>query len=311
MDFHRILVLSVFISLPFYAFATGVGDTEDSSLTGSVRIAGSSTVYPVTVAVAEEFSRIHPRVEVPVQSTGTGGGFRNFFIPGKTDINNASRPISNSEIEEASFNGIEVIEFQVAIDAVTVVVNLINDWVNDITVEQLAHIWRPDNPAKLWSDVDPNWPEKIIELYGPTSASGTFDYFTGEIIGEEGASRNDYQGTEHDNSIVQAVNGSTYAMGYFGMAYYLGNRKIIKALKIEGVAPGIDTAGSGQYIPLSRPIFIYVSKESLKRPEVQEFVRFYIKQTSTELITEIGYVPLNEREMQANLDRLESVINEL
>jgi len=311
MNFRRIITLSLIIAMPVFVFAAGSGDVDESGLTGSVKIAGSSTVYPVTVAVAEEFHRIHPRVEIPVQSTGTGGGFKNFFNPGKTDINDASRPIKDSEIKAAAANGIEAIEIQVAIDAITIVVSPQNNWVDDITVDQLAQIWRPDNPAMIWSDVDPSWPAEPFELYGPTSASGTFDYFTDEIVGEEGASRSDYQGTEQDNTIVQAVNGSAYAMGYFGMAYYLENQSKVKALEVDGIAPGIETAKSGRYVPLSRPIFIYVSKEALKRPEVQEFVRFYIRQTSTDLIKEIGYVPLTESEMKANLDRIENIISGL
>lgn len=311
MTFRKIINLGMLITLPVLVFAIGSGETDGSMLTGSVKIAGSSTVYPISVAVAEEFNRIHPGVEIPVQSTGTGGGFKNFFITGKTDINDASRPIKDSETEAVAANGIEAIEIQVAIDAITIVVSPENHWVNDITVDQLAQIWRPENPAMMWNDVDSSWPAEPFELYGPTSASGTFDYFTDEIVGEEGASRSDFQGTEQDNTIVQAVSGSSYAMGYFGMAYYLENQNKVKALKVEGVAPGIETAKSGRYVPLSRPIFIYVSKESLKRPEIQEFIRFYIKQTSTDLIREIGYVPLTDSEMQANLDRIESIIREL
>jgi phosphate transport system substrate-binding protein len=284
---------------------------SESGLSGSVKIAGSSTVYPVSVAVAEEFNRLHPGVEIPIQSTGTGGGFANFFIPGKTDINDASRPIKESEIEDAKANGIEVLGLRVGTDAVTIVVNPEADWLDDITVEQLAVIWRPDNPARTWSDVDPGWPNEEMELYGPTSASGTFDFFTEEIVGESGASRSDYQGTEQDNTIVQAVSGSRYAMGYFGMAYYMENQDKVKALKVNGVGPSIESAKSGQYTPLSRPLFIYVSSESLKRPEVEQFVRFYIQQTSTSLIKEIGYVPLTEAEMRANLDSFEAFIAEL
>jgi phosphate transport system substrate-binding protein len=304
-----IVSLSVLI-LACAAFAGG-GKEGDAELSGSVKIAGSSTVYPVSVAVAEEFNKMHPGVEIPVQSTGTGGGFKNFFIPGKTDINDASRGIKDSEIEKARANGIDPLEFQVAIDAITIVVNPDADWVDSITVEQLAHIWRPDNPAMSWSDVDPSWPDEKIELYGPTSASGTFDFFTDKIVGEEGASRSDYQGTEQDNTIVQAVSGSKYAMGYFGMAYYLENKDRIKALKLEGVKPGIETAKSGKYTPLSRPLFIYVSSESLKRPEVEEYVRYYLQQTSTDLIKEIGYVPMTEADMKRNLARFEDTVADL
>ncbi|MGQ9617055.1 MAG: PstS family phosphate ABC transporter substrate-binding protein [Spirochaetota bacterium] len=307
--FASIAALFMFAISPV-SFAGGRVEKE-STLSGSVKIAGSSTVYPISVAVAEEFNRLYPDVEIPVQSTGTGGGFKNFFIPGKTDINDASRPIKETERKAAAENGIEAVEFQVATDAITVVVNPEADWISDITVEQLAKIWRPENPAMKWSDVDPRWPDEKIELYGPTSASGTFDFFTEVIIGKEGASRSDYQGTEQDNTIVQAVSGSKYAMGYFGLAYYMENQEKLKALKVEGVIPSIETAKSGTYRPLSRPIYIYVNKESLKRPEVREYVRFYIQQTSTPMIKEIGYVPLTEDEMKQNLRKLENILTEL
>lgn len=291
----------------FTASAKGKGEAK-AELTGSVKIAGSSTVFPVSVAVAEEFAKIHPGVEVPIQSTGTGGGFSNFFIPGKTDINDASRAIKDSELATIKESGFDALELRVGTDAVTIVVNPDADWVDDLTIEQLAHIWRPDNPAKKWSDVDSRWPDEVIELYGPTSASGTFDFFTEEIMGEGGASRSDYQGTEQDNTIVQAVSGSKYATGYFGMAYYLENQSNVKAVKVNGVLPSIESAKSGQYSPLSRPLFIYVSTESLKRPEVEEFVRFYIQQTNTDMIKEIGYVPLTDAEMKENLEKFENVV---
>ena len=308
---HCVLVCAAVVCLVMFS-AAGCGKKDPqaggSSLSGSVKIAGSSTVYPVSTAVAEEFNKLHPDVEIPIQSTGTGGGFKNFFIPGKTDINDASRSIKPSEIEKAKANGIEAVELQVAVDAITIIVNPEADFIDDITVEQLKKIWQPENPAQKWSDVDPSWPAEKIELYGPTSASGTFDYFTGEVIGEEGASRSDYQGTEQDNTIVQAVSGSKYAMGYFGMAYYLENKGKVKALSVNGVKPSIETAKTGKYTPLSRPLFIYVSSESLKRKEVREFVRFYIEQTSKEIIKQIGYVPLTQDEMEKNLEKYENAL---
>lgn len=308
MSIRKRFALILFCVTPFIGFANGSGDNPGSELSGSVKIAGSSTVYPISLAVAEEFNHIHSNVEIPIQSTGTGGGFKNFFIPGKTDINDASRPMKDSEKDSAMANGIEALEIQVATDAITIVVNPEADWVDDITVEQLSIIWRPENPAMKWSDVDPSWPDEIIELYGPTSASGTFDYFTDVINGEEGASRSDYQGTEQDNTIVQAVSDSRYAIGYFGLAYYLENQDRVKALKVEGIAPSLESAKSGLYTPLARPIFIYVSKQALARPEVEEFTRFYIKQTNTEMISQIGYVPLTDAEMQTNLDAFEAGI---
>jgi len=299
----RVLAIALLATVSV-AFATAGGNGDSDGLSGSIQIAGSSTVYPITVAVAEEFSKLHPNVEIAVQSTGTGGGFGNFFIPGATQINDASRPIKDSERESAMANGITPVELVVATDAITIVVNPENDWAGEMTVEQLAHIWRPVNPAKLWSDVDPSWPSEPIELYGPTAASGTFDYFTEEVIGESGASRDDYQKTEQDNTIVQAVNGSKYALGYFGMAYYLENQGEVKPVAIDGVLPSLETAADGSYAPLSRPIFIYVGKEYLAdRPELAEFVTVYIDLVDTDLISEVGYVPLNPQQ-KASVDKV-------
>ena len=303
-------IILLFLVISVFAYAKG-GQENQGELGGTIAVAGSSTVYPITVAVAEEFAKMHPRVEIPVQSTGTGGGFKNFFIPGKTDINDASRPMKDSERDAAKANGIEALEIQVATDGITVVVSPKADWINNITVPELSHMWRPENPAQAWADINPAWPAEKLELYGPTSASGTFDYFTDEINGEEGASRSDYQGTEQDNTIVAAVSGSEFAIGYFGMAYYLENKDKVKALSVEGVMPSIETAKSGVYKPLARPIFIYVSSKSLARPEVVEFVRFYIQQTHTDMIKEIGYVPLAEAEMKKNLQNFEDFIKKL
>lgn len=288
----------------------GGGGGDGSALSGSIIIAGSSTVYPVSMAMAEEFNKLHPGVELSIQSTGTGGGFKNFFIPGKTAINNASRKIKDTEIEKAKANGITPLEFQVAIDAITIVVNPEADFIDDITPAQLKKIWHPENPAQKWSDVDPNWPDEKIELFGPTSASGTFDYFTDAINGEERVSRSDYQGTEKDNTIVTAVSRSKYAMGYFGMAYYLENKDAIKALSVNGVKPSIETARSGKYTPLSRPLFIYVSSKDLAKEEVQTFMQFYLEKTATDLIKEIGYVPMPEDKMKASCADLAKAIQQ-
>jgi phosphate transport system substrate-binding protein len=284
------------------------GDGEQ--LSGEVRIAGSSTVYPVSVAMAEEFVKMNPDVNIPVQSTGTGGGFNNFFIPGKTDINDASREIKQSEIDAAKANGIEPIEFQVASDGVTMVVNPNADWIDDVSIDQLAEIWGPDDPPTMWNEVNSSWPEQEFELYGPTSSSGTFDFFTETVVGEEDASRSDFQGTEQDNTIVQAVSGSEGAMGYFGLAYYLENESRVKALAVDGVKPSIETAKSGEY-PLSRPLFIYVAKNSLERPEVRAFLRFYLENIDGEIIRQIGYVPMTEEDAQAQMEKFEQAVAEV
>lgn len=303
----KILAIALIaVIVPFAVFAGGEQEEAGEQLSGSVKIAGSSTVYPVTVAMAEEFSKLHPQVEIPVQSTGSGGGFKNFFIPGKTAINNASRGIKDSELQAARDNGIEPLEFQVGIDAVTIVVH--KDFPADnITIDQLAHIWRPENPAQKWSEVDPSWPDIEIELYGPTAASGTFDFFTEEIIGESGASRSDFQGTEQDNTIVQAVSGSKGASGYFGMAYYLENKDRVKALKLEGVMPSIETAKAGEYF-LSRPLFIYVAKNELARPEVREYVKFYLERTGGEIVKQVGYVPMTAADVEDNLAKFDDAV---
>ncbi len=308
-----ILMLLIVALIPALAFAGGKQEGADGGkqeLSGSIKIAGSSTVYPVTTAMAEEFSKQHPKVEIPVQSTGSGGGFANFFIPGKTVINNASRAIKDSEMEKCRENDIEPLEFLVGTDAITIAVNRDNP-VDNITVEQLKQIWKPENPAQKWSDVDSSWPDAEFELYGPTGASGTFDYFTEEIIGEGGASRSDYQGTEQDNTIVQAVSGSKAAMGYFGMAYYLENKDKVKALKVNGVMPSIESAKSGDYTPLSRPLFIYVAKSSLERPEVRAFVRFYLERIDTDLIKEVGYVPMTSADKADQMEKFEAALADL
>jgi phosphate transport system substrate-binding protein len=306
------IIVVALLLLGLLAFAGGRTEKAGAmKLSGSIKVAGSSTVYPITVAVAEEFNKLYPDVEVAVQSTGTGGGFKNFFMPGKTDINDASRPIKDSEIEECKANGFEPLEFRVGTDAVTIVVSPQATWVDNMTVEELAKIWRPDNPAQTWKDVNPSWPNEKIELYGPTSASGTFEFFTEEVMKKAGASRSDYQGTEQDNTIVQAVAGSKNAMGYFGMAYYLENKDRVKALKVGGVAPSLETAKSGQYKPLSRPLFIYVNSESLKRPEMEAFIRFYLDQIDTSMISQIGYVPMTAAEKQAMVDKFEKALASL
>ena len=292
----------------------GGGSGGDEQLSGEVNIAGSSTVYPVSDAMSAEFSKEHPDVTVPVSSTGTGAGFSNFFCAGKTDINDASRQIKDSETQQCSENSVTPLEFQVATDALTVVVNQEADWVDCMDLDTLKQIWGPD-AAQKWSDIDSEWPDEEIERYGPSSASGTFDYFTEVVNGEEGAHTQDYSGTEQDNTIISGVKGSKYAIGYFGFAYYSENKDSVKAVAIDNgdgcVKPSLDTAKSGEYKPLARPLFIYVAKESLEKEQVREFVRFYLERTDSDLISQIGYVPLSEEKAQENLDKLESAIEEV
>ena len=285
----------------------GNRDSEGDKLTGEIQIAGSSTVYPISMAMAEEFSKLHPNVKISVSSTGTGGGFKNFFIPGKTDINNASRPIKASEIAGAKSNGIEPIELAVGIDALSVVANKNSTWTDSLTFAQLKQIWGPENSAAKWSNVNANWPDAKFVLYGPASTSGTFDYFTETVIGKGGAHRSDYHKTEHDNVIVQGIRNDKHALGYFGFAYYVSNKSRIKAMAIDSgsgpVEPSLKNAQSGAY-PLSRPLFIYVSSKSLSKPHVKAFLEFYIRQSATELVSQVGYVPITEAKMKENLAKI-------
>jgi phosphate transport system substrate-binding protein len=311
------LIAALFLAVSFAAFAGGQqeGGMEEGSgegmeeLSGSFTVSGSSTVFPISAAMAEEFSRVHPDVEVAVQSTGTGGGFENFFTVGRAPVTGASRPIGDDEAAKAADNDIEWTEFQVAFDAIAVVVNPEADFINDVTPDTLAEIWGPDTAPEMWSDVDGSWPELEFELYGPTAASGTFDFFTEEIIGEEGASRDDYSKTEQDNTIVQAVSTTPNAMGYFGLAYYLENQDRVKALSINGTQPSIDAAASGDYA-LARPIFIYVNNAELAKPEVAEFVRFYLDRVDSEIISQIGYAPAPTALKEDQLAQLEELISE-
>lgn len=292
----------------------GTGDCAPSgTLSGGIDIAGSSTVFPLAKAISVAFQDQHSQVEISLSSTGTGGGFENFFCQGETDFNNASRQILDAERNRCSGNGIEPLELRVATDAITVIVNNDADWVECMTVEELRQIWKP-NGAKQWSDVRQEWPDEPINLFGAADTSGTFDYFTKSIVGEEGKQRNDYQATEKDNTIVQGVSGDRYAMGYLGFAYYRSNQEAVKAIAIDNgdscVEPEIETAKTGAYQPLSRPLFTYVSKPALEKPQVAEFARFFVEQsTNEEIVTEqVGYVPNTDDRMNEQLGALEQAI---
>ncbi|MCI0441112.1 MAG: PstS family phosphate ABC transporter substrate-binding protein [Chloroflexi bacterium] len=285
------------------------GETASSSqppatqqLRGTIEIDGSSTVFPVTEAVAEEFRKVHPNVQVNVGVSGTGGGFKR-FTEGETQISDASRPIKDSEAQAAAANGIEYIELRVAIDGLSVLVNPQNDFAQCMTVEQLKAIWEPGSTIDSWDDINPAWPANPLRLYGPGTDSGTFDYFTEEIVGEAQASRADYVASEDDNVLVQGIGGDRNALGYFGYAYYVQNPDKLKAVAIDGgsgcVTPTDATIASGEYTPLSRPIFIYVNKDALERPEVKAFVDFYMESGGA-LSAEVGYIPLAAAIYQEN-----------
>ncbi|WP_120245229.1 PstS family phosphate ABC transporter substrate-binding protein [Halopiger aswanensis] len=293
------------------AGCSGVFAAEGSQ----VNIAGSSTVFPVTEAVGSAFSEENPTINVSISKTGTGGGFGNFFCAGRTDINNASRAIADAEIEQCGENEITPMEFQVATDALTVVVNPNADWIDCLTVEELREIWSADSSVERWSDVNDDWPDQEVELYGAATTSGTFDYFNEAVLGEEANHRSDYYATERDRTIVQGVQGSEAAMGYFGFSYYSENPDSIKAIAIDDgdgcTPPSLETAMSGEYTPLSRPLYIYVAKESLTEPAVRDFARFYMERAATDLVADVGYVPITEDKRDENLERLEDAIAEV
>ena len=296
---------------------TRVDGGQGDGLSGGFTISGSSTVFPLMSAMAEEFRRRHPKVSIDISRTGSGGGFSNFFCVGDTAFNNASREIQPEEEELCASNGVEPVEIQVATDALTVIVNNEADFVDCVTVEELQEIWGPE-AAERWSDVRDGWPDAEIERYGAAETSGTFDYFTMAINGEEGAHTSDYQATERDNDIVTGVRGSRYAIGYFGFSYYYSNPDQVKALEVNHdgagcVGPSLDAASAGDYTPLSRPLFTYASKDALVDEAVAEFARFVVDQSGREeLVADaIGYVPLNEDQQAEQRENLEAAIEEV
>ncbi len=281
-----------------------------------IKVDGSSTVFPVTEAVAEEFQKEKQgKVHVTVGISGTGGGFKK-FVRGEIDVTDASRPILTDEMAQAKANGIEFLELPVAFDALTVVVNPQNNWVTSMTVAELKKIWEPDAQGKIthWNQVRPEWPNEKIALFGAGADSGTFDYFTEAIVGKAKASRGDYTASEDDNVLVQGIEGNKYALGYIPYAYFAPHRNRMKAVAIEWeknkikepVLPSPENVLAGNYNPLSRPLFIYVSRKSLDKPAVKEFVEFYLKNVKT-LATEVKYMPLPDTAYQMAMDRVRTL----
>lgn len=276
------------------------GETAEapaSDLSGSILADGSSTVFPVTEAMAEEFMAANPNVRITVGTSGTGGGFEK-FCNGETVISNASRPIKDEEAQKCADAGVEFIELPVATDALTVVINPDNDWATCLTIEDLNKMWAPEAQGTVtnWNQIRPEFPDAPLTLYGPGTDSGTFDYFTDEINGEEGASRGDYTASEDDNVLVQGVEGDVNALGYFGYSYYIENEGRLKAAEIDSgsgcVAPSEETVLGGTYTPLARPLFVYVSRAALADPATKAFVDFYLDPANKEFVAETGYVPL-------------------
>ena len=276
-----------------------------------VKVDGSSTVYPITEAVAEEFQKAKKNaIKVTVGISGTGGGFKK-FCRDETDFSNASRPITAKEMEDCKAAGVEYVEMPVAYDALTVVINPKNTFLKQATVDELKMLWEPAAQGKImkWNQVNPAWPDAPIKLFGAGADSGTFDYFTEAIVGKAKSSRGDYTASEDDNVLVQGVSRDVNAIGYFGYAYYAENMSKLKALPIvppkggAAVAPSEDAVIKGTYQPLSRPIFVYVKAKSLQKPEVQEFIEFYMK-NAAKLTKEVKYVPLPPAAYTGNIDHV-------
>jgi phosphate transport system substrate-binding protein len=282
--------------------ATGPADTgafEEEALSGKIRADGSSTVGPLITLAAERFRKEEPDVRVTVGISGTGGGFER-FCRGETDISNASRPIEADEKARCEKKGIDFIELQVANDGLSVVVNPDNTWTNCLTVDQLKRIWQPGSKVSTWKAVDDQFPDDELSLYGPGTDSGTFDYFTDAIVGEEGASRGDYTASEDDNVIVQGVAGERGALGYLGLSYLESNQRKLKGIEVDGgdgcVAPSIETVQDGTYKPLSRPLFVYIKTSSLGRVEVETFAA-YLLDNAESLARGALFVPLTPEQL--------------
>jgi phosphate transport system substrate-binding protein len=310
----RLAAAALGCSLTLAACGGGESDGADAAedapkLTGTIQIDGSSTVAPLTSAAAELFEEENPGVKVVVGTSGTGGGFEK-FCGGETDISNASRAIKDEEAATCKTAGIAFEEVTVANDALSVVVNPENDWAKCLTVEQLKKIWEPNSKVKNWKEVDPSFPSEALTLYGPGTDSGTFDYFTDEINGEEGASRTDYQPSEDDNQIVTGIQGSKGALGYFGLSYVEENAGSVKAIEVDGgdgcVAPSAETVLDASYKPLSRPLFIYPSDKALARPEVKAFLEFFVENES-KIAEEALFVELSDEQAEQAKAKIDSL----
>ena len=298
----RYVALALGIALTAGIVALGLKEPDtgllatDSPLTGTIEIDGSSTVFPISQAVAEEFRKVHPNVQVPVGVSGTGGGFKR-FVAGETHISNASRPIKPIEIEKATENGIEFIEIAVGFDGLSIVANPANSFLECLSTQELEDIWEPDSKKNRWSDVRTGLPDGKFRLYGPDTDSGTFDYFTEAIMEHEDASRSDYTASADDNVLIRGVGGDKDALGYFGFAFYSSSPHLLKLIAVDSgsgcIYPSAETINDGTYSPLAREMFIYVNTAALERVEVVEFVNFYLD-NAPQLVNEVGYVPLPE-----------------
>lgn len=303
--------LILLAAVSFTVMSCGNNKKDDGST--SISIDGSSTVYPVTEAMAEEFRNEDPKTDITIGVSGTGGGFKKFGR-GESDIANASRPIKDDERAIAEENNISFVELEVAYDGLAVIVHPENDWVDCFTVEQLKMIWEPGAQGTItrWNQIDPAWPDEEIHLFGPGVASGTFDYFTEAIVGKSGSSRGDYTASEDDNVLVQGVSGDKYGLGFFGLAYFEENSNKLRLVGVDGgegcVKPSIETVSNGSYAPLSRPLFVYVNSSSVKNnPKVIDFINFYLDEASS-LLKDVGYVPLTPEEYKAQKEKFKTFV---
>ena len=287
---------------------------EKVALSGTIKVDGSSTVFPVTEAVAEEFRTVAPEVKVTIGVSGTGGGFKK-FARGETNLSNASRPIKDKEKAACAENNINYLELEVAYDGLAVLVNPENDWVDSFTVEELKKIWEPSAQGTItkWNQIRPEWPDEELHLFGPGVASGTYDYFTEAIVGKSGSSRGDFTASEDDHVLVQGIAGDKYSLGFFGLAYYAENKDKLTLIGVhngeEVVKPTLETVSNGTYRPLSRPLFIYVNSTSVQSPEVVEFVDFYLN-SAGDLAEDVGYIPLPEENYSTQKENFKTFVAE-
>ena len=311
---HRIGLATIVAATALTMACGGGSETPQNTQAGSgvITVDGSSTVFPITEAVAEEYQQANAGTRVTVGSSGTGGGFQK-FCRDETDISNASRPIKATELDACGKAAIDFIELPVAYDGIAIVVNPKNTWVTSMTVAELKKLWEPGAQGKItrWNQIRPDWPNEEIHLFGAGVDSGTFDYFTEAIVGKEAQSRGDYTSSEDDNVIVQGVSGDQNALGYFGYSYYEQNKDKLKLVAIDDgdaangagpIAPSPESVAGGTYRPLSRPVFIYAKVKALQRPEVLQFVDFYLTKGAA-LVREVGYIPMTEKEQQMVRDR--------
>jgi phosphate transport system substrate-binding protein len=305
------LALLLASGIGMHALPALAQETDLGALSGEIVSDGSSTVGPLTQAVAEEFNGQAPNVQISVDISGTGGGFER-FCAGETDVQNASRAIEEDEIAACAENGVDWYEFEVAYDGLTVVTNTENTWLTCITTDQLTQLWQKESPANTWADLNAEYPADTINLYGPGTDSGTFDFFVETILGDAEI-REDFTPSEDDNVLVEGVAGDVNALGYFGLAYYEANQDVLNAVAVDNgdgncVTPSPETVQDGTYAPLSRPLYVYVKAGSLDRPEVQEFIRFYLNEAPA-LAAEVGYVASPDETYAADMARFEADVS--